>query len=124
MDAIQKRDQTSELLVYEPEAVQSTGMSREQATILKGIIIGVGIIGAAGAIWAMYRYQARRGTGGDGRARQGAGVAGVINGLSNLIGEGSSAFKDAVEALGNTFDAGIRAYERVQEVVGKKEELN
>jgi hypothetical protein len=121
MDALQDRGYEPELAICKPDYRTALSINKDTEIFIKGLIVGVGIAGAAGAIFSLISMRNRGKSGSQAGNGEPVGLAGVITGVTDLVTEGTSAFRDAVDALDRTFESGVNAYERVQEAMSKRQ---
>jgi len=99
--------------------------SKDTQVFLKGIIVGFGLAAVASAAFGLFRLQAERrkeaGSTGS-RIREYDESGNILGDLSNIIDESSGAFRDAVQALDQTFESGRQALDTFSDVVDKMRE--
>jgi hypothetical protein len=97
-------------------------MNRETGILVRGIIIGFGLAAAANAFFNIFQEQRSRRKSAmspESRMRRQDESGGVVGDLSNLVDEGTSAFRDAVRTVDNTCESVTRGLESIGDVIHK-----
>jgi hypothetical protein len=121
MEAIQENSEMNVACSLEPRGYAISN-NQDSQVFLRGLIIGFGIAAAAGVVWGLFRNRRQRlsGPGYDSDCYRGSGSsAGVMEGISNIIEGGATAFKDAVDAVDRTCQSVTRGIETVQDAFDK-----
>lgn len=91
-------------------------------SFLKGIILGFGLAAVASVFFNFFserRAKRAYAMSPEARLKKQDESGGIIGDLTNLVGESTEAFKDAVQTLDRTFETGVKAIETVQNVINK-----
>ena len=122
MEAIERTEHDDDAVCSVDYRRRRCGVNPETAAFLRGVIVGFGAAAVASVCFNLFQEQRarrRHAMTTDSRMRTYDESGGVMGDLSNLVDEGTSAFRDAVRTLDRTFESGVRAIETVQDIIDK-----